>query len=265
MSRVSIAIINNQDRQRLAHILPASRALADSVGATLFEVYEQPAVTPHSIFLALYRQAIRWRIGRDWERHLGIARTPFIRSVIDHAIRTIGRMNRRFCRSSAVEMIIASKHVRAWESFIAGGGDYLVVLEDDAVFQADTADRFCAMLDTLAGRDMSRLLYVDLAGGFSVDELGVSSLIDGKRDGFIHFRRPVTNSGGGYLISRATAQRFCLMLASRPWFRPAAIDWLINGLMIRALAEGSRFDCWHSSPPMFRHGSITGSYRSWTR
>jgi hypothetical protein len=264
MSRISIAIIHNQDRQRLAHIQPASRALADRVGATLFEVYEQPAVRPHSFLFMFYRQAIRWRIGRQWERHRGIAPTPLIKSAIYHTIRALGRMDIRLRRSSAIEMELASKHVRAWKSFIEGGGDYLAVLEDDAVMLSNTADRFCILLDMLADRDTSRLLYVDLAGGFSIDTLGISALIDGKRDGFIHFKRPVTNTACGYLISRETARRFCDILSSHPRFQYLAIDWMINGLMLQAFSEGPQFDCWHSNPPLFRHGSVTGSYRSWT-
>jgi hypothetical protein len=260
VSSISIAVIHNQDPQRLAHILPASRALADRVGATLFEVYEQPAVKTPSFFFELYRQAVYWKLNRDLERSRGIAPIPTVRSILSIAIRTPGRMSKRVRRSTAILIILTSKHVRAWESFIAGGDDYLVVLEDDALFQADTADRFCAMLDTLAGRDLSRLLYVDLAGGVSSKALGVSALINGKGDGFIHFTRPVTNTTCGYLISRATAQHFYRIMASRPRFRCLGTDWVINGLMIRALAEGSQFDCRHSSPPMFQHGSLTGLY-----
>jgi hypothetical protein len=262
MSSISIAIIHNRDPRRLAHILPASRALADRVGANLFEVYEQPAIRPHSAAYVLYKQTLMWKINREWECYREIVPSPFVTSAIRHVVRAPGRLTGRARRVSAIEAILASKHISTWETAIANGSDYLVVLEDDAIVQANTADRFRALFELLGNRDASRLLYVDLAGGFNIDELAVARLIDYERDGFLHFRRPATNTACGYLINRATVQRFCTILASRPWFRHAPLDWLINCLMMRAIAEGSEFDCWHANPSMFQHGSLLRLYES---
>ncbi len=265
MRRVVIAVIHNRDQRRLAHILPASRALAERTGAVLLEVFEQPAVRPHGFLFVLYRRAMRWKVGRAWDRYRGVARPPLVRQAMDYVIQTLGRMDVRSRRASAVEIEVAAKHVRAWRSLIEGGGDYLAVLEDDAVFLPDTADRFCALVDGLADRDAGRLLYIDLAGGFDLDSLGITGLIDDRRDGFLYFRRPVTNTACGYLIDRQTARRFCEALSAHPRLRCLAIDWIINAIMLTAVREGSTFDCRHCDPPLFDHGSMTGSYESWTR
>jgi hypothetical protein len=113
MSRIIIAVIHNRDQQRLTHILPASRNLAERTGAALIEVFEQPTVRPHGFLFALYRRAMRWRVGRAWDRHRGIAHPPPIRSVADYLVQTLRRMNVGSRRASAVEMEVAAKHVRA--------------------------------------------------------------------------------------------------------------------------------------------------------
>jgi hypothetical protein len=132
------------------------------------------------------------------------------------------------------------------------------------VFLPDTADRFCALIDGLADRDTGRLLYIDLAGGFDLDSLGVTDLIDDRRNGFLYFRRPVTNTACGYLIDRQTAQRFYDTLSTRPRLRCLAIDWMVNAILLAAVREWAAFDCRHCDPPLFNHGSMTGSYASWT-
>jgi len=265
MSRISIAIIHNRDPVRLAHILPAARSLVKHVGGSVFEVCEQPAVKPHGVLFVLYKWTLFSKLARDWERYRGVKQRGLMRSLADYAVLVARKVKRRHRVISAVESIIISKHVSAWRSFLTGGADYLVVLEDDATVVDNSIDRFRALLELLNSRDPGRLLYVDLAGGFDIDGLRVSPLIEGRQNGYIYFEKLVTNTTCGYLICRETARRFCEIMASRPWFRHTPIDWLINAIGMRACAEGNMFDCRHADPPIFRHGSLMNLYTSWQR
>jgi hypothetical protein len=272
--KLSFVIIHNNDGRRLAHVLPECQRLAQNVGGTMVEVFEQPEIKPHSRMFALARAVSSWALNRQWEKHLGCESYPLMKSFFAHLYGvwwsyygygcvTSGRVF-RLCRSGAIEMIVARKHITAWRT-CNHGADYIIVIEDDAVFLPETELRFLALLDRLNTRSPANDLYVDLAGGWPISALRVANVISKRTESWNHFYRPVTNTACAYLISSVTARRFCRILDERPWFRWAPIDWLINGLFVRAMKNGVVFDCMHADPPILAHGSIEGIYAPWER
>jgi len=273
--KITFAVIHNHDGQRLAHVLPNCRRLAESVGGSISEVCDQPQIDPHSRVVAIARGISCWALQRQWDRHLQVERAPLMKSFLTniygfwwsyYGVRWRGVCGASdaisfLCRRSAIERILARKHVTAWAT-CNQTSDYIVVVEDDAVFLPDTHLRFVGLLDQLSTRNPANDLYVDLAGGLPIDALRVTKLVSKRENALIHFHRPVTNTACVYMISAATARRFCRILCQKPWFRWVPADWLINGLLMRAIKEGAVFDCMHADPPIWVHGTAEGTYAS---
>jgi hypothetical protein len=265
--RIAFVLIHNNDPQRLAHVRPACRALAQSFGAQVNEIFEQPEIVPLGRVATCRRHAEFELLGRRWKRYRRQPVGPLRRWATDttremrHILfgRTDDVARRR--RAVAIDTILADKHIAAWRTF-GPAADYIVLFEDDALFLPDSIARFAALTDRLAARDRRRDLYVDLAGGVPLPDLQVDALITGRQDGFVTFSLPVTNTTCSYLVSSETARRFCTILDRRPWFQGAPVDWLINGLLMTAVGTGAKFDCMHADPPIFVHGSAQRAYAS---
>lgn len=148
---------------------------------------------------------------------------------------------------------------------MASSNDYLMVLEDDAVFEAGNNPVLDEALERAAGRPPGTYFYMDLAGGLSHRDLGVVELIGSRSEGMIEFTKPTTNTACAYLIDRPTAAKFLSMLDTKPWYRTLAIDWLLNMIMVDMTRHAERLACWHADPPVLGHGSFTGAFAPWQR
>jgi GR25 family glycosyltransferase involved in LPS biosynthesis len=166
-------------------------------------------------------------------------------------------------RNSAVEMVVTDKHLRAWATFLDTSGDCLICFEDDAVFKSDSIDRLMALLDELLPSRLGSPMYVDLAGGCSLEALQIHNLEVSWDGSFRHYSKPVTNTACVYLLSRPLVTTFCGIIARRPWLRVIGIDWLMNTLLMQMANDGVKCACLHADPAIFKHGTTTGEYVSW--
>lgn len=266
----SVAIIHNQDEKRLGHVRPACRMLAERWGADVYEVFEQPPIVVHSRLFALWRAICYRRADAIWRRHRMLLGIPLRERWL--SLKSLARRHLlsplacKAARAGAIEMVVTAKHLKAWRVFVEQGSDFLLVLEDDAVFKPDSfrlLERAREHIETSgAGGDF----YMDLAGGLDINVLEVSAIMQLRTNGFIEFARPVTNTACAYVLNAATAAAFLRIIDRRPWFRYLAIDWLINMLMVTRLNDsGRKFVCLHAFPPVLAHGSTTGAYVAWQR
>ncbi|MCJ7546066.1 MAG: hypothetical protein MUP30_04490, partial [Deltaproteobacteria bacterium] len=161
-------------------------------------------------------------------------------------------------RHSFIETIVTDKHIRAWNTFIETGCDYLVCFEDDAIFMDDSIRRMCNLFDTLSKKGIKNLVYVDLAGGCELADLRISFLETHRGDGFRYYLKPVTNTACAYLLSKPLVSVFLAHLVKRPRLRLIGIDWMMNKLFMLTIKDTVECLCMHADPTIFKHGSTTG-------
>jgi hypothetical protein len=110
-----------------------------------------------------------------------------------------------------------------------------------------------------------KLLYIDLAGGFTREELRIDNIVSFERNGFTYFEPAATNTSCAYLLSRATVCSFCATLRQFPYFHWISIDWMVNAILMDHIKRAKTILCMHANPPILKHGSVTGEYNAWKR
>lgn len=267
---ICLALIHNNNPQRNAYIQPRlaelRTCLSRKFSATSLEVSFQPEIKPHGTPMAFLRDAIYLILDREWRRYR-LLRSRFLLSDAPHflvgSFRKYSRTRGGWRRSSAIEVVVTDKHIRAWAAFLETGADFLICFEDDAVFKDDSNQRVADLLDTLSRRNLDSPAYVDLAGGCRLEELWIAKLEAGQDAYFRHYSKLVTNTACAYLMSRPLVTTFHEILTRRPWLRLIGIDWLMNKLFITMANKEVGCLCMHADPTILKHGATTGDYVSW--
>jgi hypothetical protein len=266
---ICLALIHNNNAIRNAHIRPylnqLQSQLAERYSANLIEVSAQSDIQPHGVSMAALRDAIYQMLDRGWRRYrrLPVRLLPLhVSRFVMSSVKKYSRGAQSWKRNSAVEMVVTDKHLRAWATFLDTSGDCLICFEDDAVFKSDSIDRLMALLDELLPSRLGSPMYVDLAGGCSLEALQIHNLEVSWDGSFRHYSKPVTNTACVYLLSRPLVTTFCGIIARRPWLRVIGIDWLMNTLLMQMANDGVKCACLHADPAIFKHGT-TGEYVSW--
>jgi hypothetical protein len=270
-----IALIHNNDAKRLTPVRKSIASLARALGDTLViecrEFGHQATVVPHPPWLALARDLAYLSMERRWMRYA--ERTPdpiwrdgrrIVSMLLNKYARNRDNSRTRWQRIGAMEMAVTDKHVRAWMAGLEGHHDYILVLEDDAVFVEDSVGRVKAFFDSRVSEHPARpTFYLDLAGGLDVSSLNIDTLSASLADGLRSYRKPVTNTACGYILSAELAHAFSAILAQRPWFRAVGVDWMMNSMFMELASNSALVKCWHFDPPALRHGSTTGDFAAW--
>jgi hypothetical protein len=273
MNKVFIALIHNRNTERNAKIIPALTELQSwlvglQFDVNLIDVAYQPEIRPHSRSIAFLRDVIYQVTALNWQRYCGVR--PLLLRHIVALLRKIFKIGRYataggWRRSSAIEMTVTDKHIRAWSDFLEKDHDFLICFEDDAVFTDDSKCRLANLLEKLVKDKSDRMVYVDLAGGCSVDALRIDKLQASQDELYRYYRKPVTNTACVYLMSSSLVAHFHGTLVRRPWLRMIGVDWMMNALLMRLEKDGQSCFCIHTEPTFFKHGSFTGEYMPWSR
>lgn len=270
-----IAIVHNNEAERVDRVRTSIMRFSQHLPLTscIREFSWQAETEPHSALTAFRRDLMCRNAWRRWAQYLGRqnsywwAAASLARAVLTTYLSPTAL--KKFARRSAVEMQVTSKHLRAMEQFVESEHQYLLVVESDVVLPPFCEKRFVdVVLPLLNTIDSSQEIYLDLAGGLDIDALGIRSLIktsvtttSGVR---LDFLKPVTNTACAYLINRALCVKFMKLIVARPKLRILQIDWLINELFM-SIGDAVQVACFHFSPPIFCHGSLTGEYVSWQK
>jgi len=259
-----VSIIHNNETERLAHLVPHIAAMCENLGpdwhVTRSEFFHQPTVKAHTFTKTYIRIVMHGLLNRRWAVHRRMPEDVCsLATIAAHGIRVV----REWRRASAIEMIVTAKHVAAWHAFLNSEGDYLIVMESDAVFLDSSQQRMQQCLASIPPPD--RILYVDLAGGLGKQDLRVDRIIEREYNGFTYFEAPCTNTACVYLVSQAAVRSFCATLHHFPYFRWFGIDSMINAIMMDHVKREQSILCMHANPPIFKHGSFTGEYDAWKR
>ena len=274
MKDVLIALIHNKHEERLENarsvVMGLAEALSGSCRVKTVEISEQPPVKPVSVSGMIYRDIQFRNLCRRWEKYRKLKPTFYVIYWISWIVDAIQKylFNHSYAEKRRTQLyidkVITAKHIRAWELFVESGNDLLVVFEDDILFSMDypaihhllTQQIFVDMVGDAS-------LYVDLAGGFSFNQLHVQKLEMQYENGIRHFCKPVTNTACGYIINTPLARYFLKLLDKHPSVKYLTIDFLMNNLFIELGQDGINCRCMHFDPPLFEHGSFKGVYKQW--
>jgi len=273
--RLCIALIHNNNAQRNALIRPnIAKLCAELSPLCVFETLEvsfQTPIQPHGILLALRRDIHYRLLQHKWRQYRQVrssALREFLDSIKPLAKKYLSRDPKsldRWRSSSAIEITVTDKHIRAWDRFLELDCDFLICVEDDAVFKPDSIEQFAAVIQEISALEPRGNLYVDLAGGCSLPDLHIAHLVQRKRGFFTFYKKAVTNTACAYLLSRPLVASFKSTLVRSPATRLISIDWMINKLLMELYRTGDSCVCFHADPTVFKHGSTTGDFQAWER
>lgn len=206
---VFIALIHNNNVQRNAYIRPRLEEMAHGLEplmvAKKIEISFQPELKPHSTAMAFMRDVMYRKLDREWHRYrllkplsllrdfVGFLKGSFIKYVIE-----CDKIGKSWKKTSAIEVLVTDKHVRAWGAFLDAGADFLLCFEDDVIFKDDSIQKINELFDAVRRRNLGAPIYVDLAGGCKVEELKIGYLETGQDASFKFYSKPVTNTACAY-------------------------------------------------------------------
>lgn len=271
---ISICLIHNKDEHRLSLIRPELKKLVlfleRNNNVNYFESSYQPKITPSSFRVGVLKDFLYWKINREWNRYkknnsrflfydiLIFLYKSFYKYVFNF------RSGRRWLRSCSIEIFLTHKHITSFFKSLYSKSDFLLVFEDDAIFKGDSIVNISSLIDSLKNNNYD-FMFVDLAGGCSLENLGYDNLFIRKDDSFVYFSKPVTNTTCCYLINRGTIKFFCNSIIENPILRYIGADWMLNKIFMIKFKKEHRSLCMHSNPPFLNHGSVTGEFKSLIR
>lgn len=271
----ALGLIHNNNESRNTYIRPSLEKLLEEcprIFTTKIEVSFQPEIKPHGTFMAFLRDVMYTKLFFEWHKYrllnptlLPLYVLGFCKNFVIKYLINCNGTGTKWKKSSAIEVTVTDKHIRAWASFLETEGEFLICFEDDAVFMEDSVQRIINLIDMLSSKNKKRPIYIDLAGGCTLDELKIDNLEVNRDNNFRYYTKPVTNTACVYLMNRSLVVHFYDILARKPWLRLIGVDWMMNKLFMIMTGMGLECICIHASPTIFRHGSTTGEYAPWIR
>jgi hypothetical protein len=286
--RVLIALLATEgENERLNYLRPILKELAAQrskhFSITVEEFLDQPSMMPDSRWQMLRKTVHQYYLGRAWDKYLNGTAPPDIwsfRSLTNRhlaakaavaawkialaprsASATLARRRSLFKESCARQ-----KHIRAWQRVLDRGYNYVLVIESDAIFRPQSVDN---LLRLFAAPPDGGPLYMDLAGGFDLAQLGFSKVAGAPQTigemPFASFLKPVTNTTCAYFVDNELVGMLCKSVARHPWLRLSPIDWMLNAFFILNTKDRVLVRCLHADPSCLIHGSFAGQYESTIR
>lgn len=265
--KICLALIHNQNPERVNYIRPKIKEIkkrfSSQVDIEIFEVFYQPKKIESKAFLTLFIKILYWHINREVSKYKENKRRNLL---VDISILFIGLLNiftdlHKQIRRFAIEAIIADKHIRAWSSFLEKNADLLICFEDDVVFRDNSLSQLKKILKHIKTIKTKKPLYIDLAGGNNREVTKTQELIKKHDNLGDYYKKPITNTACCYLINKQTGQIFIDQVTKMPWLRLICADWVMNKIFVTT-EKINKYYCLHSNPTVFKHGSLTGEYRS---
>lgn len=243
---VLIARVHNHDPKRVASQKKVADAISDfftSSGAQVLEMassYQPPLVTGRtraqmllSVIPNYWAQQL-FEV-RESRRRRGKPETITLRKrwrILKRALRlavSSDELERAFERRQ-IEGRLSNKHFHAWLGLLSSSADFAIVLEDDVVLKSSQSPQ---EIGSLAAIYAGRADYVDLAGGYTRNELGLEG--DPAKDIVLKFM--LANTTCAYMISRRAAEAVVTLVFDEPKTIYMSPDFLL-GLLSERGFEG---------------------------
>ena len=278
MVSLGVVLIHNNDEQRLVTAREAITQFGHTVagGVDIFfgEVSYQENIQPASILDSLLAWFLACRLEHRWKVHLHKPHSLRER-------RQLRRDSRWWCRKNfrrlprrrrrvSVAKALTAKNIRAWQRALDERWDFLLVVEDDVVLSKNAATEISDFCNEISTRKPEDLLFASLAKAVTLDDLGVTKVVDQSRSGqdvssLIWFTTPVSNTAAAYVLSRGLVERFYQEVRENPWPRRLFPDWLLNSLFLRVNSRSEPVTCFHTREGIFVNRSLLGDLPSHTQ
>jgi len=271
---IFIALISNGDKTRDKSLLESLKVfqamLPNTVSVELHRFAEQDEIRPLLLserFLKIagdFSYLARWVL-IEFPNRKRIRSMAILAHMVFLRVKQMLSEHRTADTTSAKQIEISKKHLRAWKGFLDTQDDYFLALEDDANFliTSPTKDSKDAIKELLIELGTSSEGFIaSLAKGFSEQELGVTLTPLPQNNYLSECSAPIVNTTAAYLVNRKLLQRFSDWIVPNDRF--ISIDLLFNKLAYQTRARKSEtplhIRCIHSTPPLFDNGSLTGRY-----
>ena len=269
--RIRVVLIHHGDPARLHDARSTSTVVADALApfgdVAAAEVWRQPPLRELGSRAVARSRLRQWRLERRWAGYLGVRRRWVLSSgllTVRFAQLLLPAQRRRAGRQVFIERCLAAKHALAWRDAYEGDVDLLAVLEDDARADSASTAKVRALVATAGQLGELSTSFVDLAGGFGLDELRLTQLAERLPDGVVRIARPASNTSCAYLLGRDVIAALAELTMSDPAVTELPADWIMNLCFLRLEADPARqhIQCLHSAPNALSHGSFTGEVPS---
>ncbi|MBT8591842.1 hypothetical protein G6693_07885 [Polynucleobacter paneuropaeus] len=269
--KVMFALIHNNNEQRNAYVRPKlvelGAALSKHFEVTQIEVSYQSQLVPHGIRLSLYREFIYYRLINEFylSHSLG-GRNPlkeaigFVRHIARRYFFNAGIELALWQRKSAIEMLLTDKHISVWRWFLDSKCDLLLCCEDDVMIDEKGINDLTSLLLQRGLGMNSNAEFFDLAGGCNLGCLGLRSIQRIPSQRLNAYSPGLSNTTCSYLLTKSMAQLFYAELEKNVMLRLIGADWLMNKLFVLLSNSKSQYECFHTEPPYFIHGTVSGAY-----
>jgi len=161
---------------------------------------------------------------------------------------------------------VSRKHSVAWMAFDqASNADWLLVLEDDALFTEVGQREFWRIFADADGLSKDAPTFLLASEGLALEVLKVEEQAFEVFSPYVKSPPfPFTNTAAAYLINKSLARYFVSSLELQPSLAANTIDFLINNLLLRLYLDrqGLTVVCHHAVNPPFQNASINGRYSS---
>ena len=165
------------------------------------------------------------------------------------------------------EISLAKKHLLAYELFINSEAEYLIIFEDDVMYEENIG----AIKDfkDIINQIFPVPLYIDLAGGIQINKLllgGQNKFKLSENKNYIIMDKLITNTTCAYVINRSMAEHVCQMNIEKiKVVRWLPIDWILNSFFQTLQIKGKDFFSVHFVSKFLKHGSKEGFFNSTIR
>ena len=154
---------------------------------------------------------------------------------------------------------VSQKHIKAWRDFIRNNAEYIFVCEDDILCNEFSSNRLNELLFHLKKNNID-LEYIDLAGGYPLEEVIPKNKIIENNKIFIKTKGIYTNTACGYLASKRIISNWINQIDKKSLKQNFPIDFLINFLGSKMNIKSFSI---HFKKTIFIHGSFNGKVDSW--
>jgi hypothetical protein len=253
--KLAIGLIHNNDKARVSRSISQIETILNHskqhFECIVLETVYQPPVTLMSEEEFIAREQNQRIISKSWDQYRKLnGVNAFYPRVATHSNLT----------RATIEIFLTDKHIRTWDYCIEHSADWLLVMEDDAIFTHETVTQLIRIITTLC--EAKNPTYVDLAGGFNLQALQAEALIDKNNERVITFIKPITNTTCAYMMNISLAKELRKLIIFKPNYRLIASDWLLNQCFIDLNYNNTNVKCIHFFPPIMIHGSINGMHES---
>ena len=167
---IFIALVHNNNIQRNTAIRPRLENFLEGLKPHFtvekIQVSFQPEIKPHSTVMAFMRDVMYRKLDREWHRYrllkpvnllrdiLGFLKGSFIKYIVER-----DGTGKSWKRTSAIEVLVTEKHLRALGGFLDSGADFMLCFEDDAVFKDDSVQRIKSLMDLFSRGNLDAPIY----------------------------------------------------------------------------------------------------------